>query len=159
MSSGAHEDPGPPPERGLVVRAQGEGFYARVAPRPTVPPRLWAPALGAFAAAGVGLALMLGDGGWLSVEIAASILLFGTLLLGFGIGAGLFPVEIVVDDRTVSWGGERIPMPLVADCRMVGRTLELVGADDRILAKIDGVLPEAGRWVSLAIRASLPPTR
>jgi hypothetical protein len=152
------EDPGPAPDRGLVVRAQGEGFYARVLPRPVPSPRIWGPGLAVFLAVGVGLAWLYGDGGWLSIEIALCIVLFGLLLLAFAFGAGFFPVEIVVDDRTVTWGGERIPMGLVSDCRMAGRTLELVGPGDRILAKIEGVLPDAGRWVSLAIRASLPPS-
>lgn len=150
------EDPGPAPEQGLVVRAQGEGFYARVLPRPLPSPRVWVPGLGVFVVVGAGLAGIYGDGGWLSFEIALCILVFGLLLLIFAFGAGFFPVEVVVDDHTVTWGGERIPMTLVSDCRMVGRTLELVGSEDRILAKIEGVLPDAGRWVSLAIRASLP---
>jgi hypothetical protein len=150
------EDPGPPPERGLVVRPQGEGFYARISPRPVPSPRMWVPAMATFGGLGVLLAVVLGDGGWLSVEIAVSIVLFGLLLVGFAFGAGFFPVEIVVDDTMVSWGGERFPMPLVADCRHTGRALELVATDDRILARIDGVPPDAGRWVSLAIRASLP---
>lgn len=152
------EDPGPPPARGLVVRPQGEGFYARVSPRPMPAFRVWGPAVAGFVVVGLLLAFVFGDDGWLAFEIVVSIVLFGTLIIGFGVGGGFFPVEIVVDDTTVNWGGERYPMSVVGDCRAIERTLELVGRDDRILARIDGVPPDVGRWVSLAIRASLPTT-
>lgn len=149
-------DPGPVPERGLVVRPQGEGFYARVSPRPAAPWGRWGAVMAAMAAVGVALAAAIADDGWLAAEIVACVALFGALLLGFSHGAGYFPVEITADDRLVVWGGDRFPVESVVDCVAEGRTLRLVGAGGRVLAEIEGVEPEVGRWLSLAVRASLP---
>jgi hypothetical protein len=150
------EDPGPPPERGLVVRPQGEGFYARVWPRPVPPARRVVPPLAGTAAAAGVLAFLSGPDPVLRLTVALSIGLFGLLLVLFALGAGFMPVEITVDDDRVAWGGERYPIRTVTDCVVVGRALELRGAEGRVLARIDGVDPAVGRWLSLAIRASLP---
>ncbi|MEZ4238268.1 MAG: hypothetical protein R3F59_19380 [Myxococcota bacterium] len=156
MSGGEVEDPGPPPRTGLVVRPEGEGFYARINPRPAIPWARWVAGWVAFLALGAGLAAMITTDVWLAAEIVVSIGLFAGLLFAFGHGKGYIPVEIVVDDERVTWGGERYPIATVADCRVEERALVLVGQDGRALARVDGVEPEAARWVSLAVRASLP---
>jgi hypothetical protein len=150
------EEPGPVPERGLVVRAEGEGFYARVQPRPAVPWGLWGAAMTALLAVAGVLAAVIATDVVLAIQIVASVALFGALLLGFAHGSGYFPVEVVVDDERITWGGERFAIGMVEDCVVEGRSVRLVGAGHRTLAQIEGVDPEAGRWLALAIRASLP---
>ncbi|MEQ1504689.1 MAG: hypothetical protein ABMB14_20785 [Myxococcota bacterium] len=153
-------DPGPPPERGLVVRPTrsehgGDGFYARIQPRPPLPWGWWAGAMSAITAAGAGLAWGFATDGWLRAEIFASIVGFGVLLLGFAHGAGYFPVELTVDDLQINVGGERFARSSVTDCVADGTTLRLVGEGGRVLIELGGVDPDAARWLSLAIRASL----
>jgi hypothetical protein len=149
------EDPGPPPDS-LVVRAEREGFYARVWPKPVLPARRIAGAAVGIAALSIAVALATGSDPWLRAEVGACVALFVGLLSLFSIGPGFVPVEIAVDDHAVNWGGERFPLPVVADCVVRDRVLELVGAEGRALARIDGVDAAAARWLSLAIKASLP---
>jgi hypothetical protein len=150
----APEDPGPIPPS-LVARPQGEGFYARLYPRPRPPLVLVLGTLGGFGAMGVLMALWFGQDTSLRLEIALSILLFGVLLASFAHFSSWFPIELVVDDTTVNWNGERIPMALVRDCTYQGGTVELRG-EARTLGVIHHLQPEAARWVALAIRASIP---
>jgi hypothetical protein len=112
--------------------------------------------LGGFGGMGVLMALWFGQDTTVRVEIALSILLFGVLLDSFAHLSGWFPVEIVVDDTTINWNGERIPMALVRDCLATGGTVELRG-EGRTLGTIHHLQPDAARWVALAIRASIPP--
>ena len=149
------EDPGPPPDS-LVVRAEREGFYARLWPRPALGPwRIARSVAGILVVAG-GVGALTGDELVLQVQIAALLALFLGLLYAFSLGPGFVPVEITVDDHAVNWGGERFAIPAVRDCLVRDGTLELMGTTGTVLARIDGVDAAAGRWLSLAIRASLP---
>jgi hypothetical protein len=148
------EDPGPIPPS-LVARPQGEGFYARLYPRPRPSLAVVAGTLGGFGAMGAAMALWFGQDTSIRVQIALSIVLFGVLLASFAQLAGWFPVELVVDDTTINWNGERIPMAMVRDCVATGGTVELRG-EGRALGTIHHLQPDAARWVALAIRASLP---
>lgn len=158
-------DPGAPPEgRGLVVRAHGEGFYARIHPRPPIP---WT----RIAVTGAGLSVIGLSFGYalafgratgpadpvLAAEIFASVVLFGALLLGFSHGTGYFPVEITADDAVIAWGGDRYPIGAIGDCAADAGTLRLTDPDGRVLAVVDGADPAAAAWVARAVRASLPP--
>lgn len=151
-------DPGPAPAS-LVVRAQGEGFYARLYPRPAPSPLQLTGVVLGFGAAGLGLALLFAESTSMAVQITAAILLFGVLLSSFVWFSGWFPVEVVVDDTVVNWNSERIPMALVRDCVAREGTVELLGEAGRPLAVVHHLQPDAARWLSLAIRASLPAER
>lgn len=150
------DDPGPPPERGMVVRPEGEGFYARLWPSPRPDPRRLVPALLVFAALGAGGALVAGEATALRVQVFAGVMLFGVLILAVAFGTRFAPVEITCDDDVVYWHGDRVPMTAVGGCRAVGGRLELLGRDGRVLAAADDLDPDAARWVAHAIRASMP---
>lgn len=151
------QDPGAPPERGLLVRPTPDGFYLRIWPQPAVP------ALQMLGAAAASATLGAGIGWWFSREdpvmwvtiIIASVVFVGLLqILSFG--RHFFPVEVVVRHQTINWDGERHALASVHDCAFAGHRLELRAAQGRLLGAIDHVRPEVGRWVALAIRASLP---
>lgn len=149
-------DPGLPPERGIAVQAEGDGFYARVYPRPPVD---WArnlPALGGFAGVGLALAWWAGEATLLRVEVFLGILLFGGLLLAFRHGQGFVPVEISATGETLYWGGDRVPLAEVGTCRPEGDRLVLRGHDGWELGAVAHLRPEVARWVGLAVEASRP---
>jgi hypothetical protein len=150
------EDPGAPPERGIVVRLTADGYFVRVWPRPELPVARLAGA-GAVTA-GIGAALGMGFAPgqpWLIATITLGCLLFVGLLGAFAFGSGFMPVEVAVAGTTLNWDGERHAMAQVGDCAVVGRRVELRARDGRVLGAIDHVPPDVGRWLSLAIRASL----
>ncbi|MEQ1568771.1 MAG: hypothetical protein ABMA64_24240 [Myxococcota bacterium] len=149
------EHPGPAPE-GMVVRPQGEGFYARVWPRPTPRAGWLVPRVAAIALASGAAWAGSGPDPSLRWTVAGSIALFGALLVGYSIGAGFVPVEISVDDDQVDWGGERFGWAAIGDCAVAGDTLELRSREGRVLAAIRGLEAPTARWLSLAIRASVP---
>jgi hypothetical protein len=152
------EHPGPVPA-GLVVRGQGEGFYARVWPKPYPPASRLVPAVTGIAAISAAVGYVAGSDPMQQLTVGASIALFGVLLGGFALGAGFVPVEITADDHQISWSGERFPVTVVGDCAVRGRALELVGRDGRVLARIDGLTEAQARWLSIAVRASIPVDR
>lgn len=139
-----------------MVRAEGEGFYARVWPRPVPPPGPTAAAVLGVATVAAAVGWFGGRDGWAQLYVGLSAALFLLLLLGFSFGARFVPVEIVADDRVITWSGERFPVGVVADCVLRGRSLELLGPEGRVLARVDGVQPEHGRWLAVAVRASIP---
>lgn len=151
------EDPGPPPERGLLVRTTPDGYYLRIWPQPGWPALQMAGT--AVGAAALGAAI----GWWFSSNdpvmwvtiIVASVVFIGLLQL-FAFGQHFFPVEVVVGATTINWDGERHALSTVADCAWADHRLELRAREGRLLGVIPHVRPEVGRWVSLAIRASLP---
>ncbi|MCB9689238.1 MAG: hypothetical protein H6738_11380 [Alphaproteobacteria bacterium] len=148
-------DPGPPPAKGLVVRPDGDGFHARIWPRPKPPWASWA--AGVFMAGAVGVVLALAvtrdlDEG-IQVAIAATIFLSLLGLAPFLVRHA--PVELAVDDHQVYWNGDRFPMSAVRGARADGQVLELLG-DYGALARFEHLAPDVAGWLAAAILASLP---
>jgi hypothetical protein len=150
-------DPGPPPARGIVVRPDGEGFYARVYPRPPLGLlRLAGVVVGLLAVGGVA-ALATGTDAALKGEVVAATVSFGLLIAAVLHGYGFVPVEVTADDETLYWGGERFPIADVGSCRPEGSRLVLRARDGRELGAITHPRPEAAVWLGRAVEASLPP--
>lgn len=137
------------------MRPERTGFHARVHPRPPVPVARWTVGAAAFAVAGLGLGVAVGDGGWLTLQVFLGILFFGALLAVFGHLPGFAPVELEVDDERVYWNGDRFEMARVTGARARGGTLELVG-NDGVLAHLEHLRPEVAAWLAAAITASVP---
>lgn len=154
--TGAAEDPGPPPARGLVVRHLPEGYYVRIWPQPALPLlRLLGLGVGsAILGTGIGLWFTADEPLLLSTIIIASVV-FIELLGLFAYGRSFFPAEISVGPTVINWDGERHALSSVRDCVYLEHRLELRAEQGRVLGMIDHVAPEVGRWVSLAVRASL----
>jgi hypothetical protein len=113
--------------------------------------------VGSSAVAGAAIGwLFSSDNAFVFVTIAISAVVFMGLLGLFWFGAGFMPVEVVVRGGVVNWDGERYAMSVVRDCVYTPPRLELRTEGGRMLAAIDHVPADVGRWVSLAIRASLP---
>ncbi len=140
----------------MVVRAEDEGFYARLYPSPRPDWRALLGGAAVFGGVGVGIAAVLAEQPEVRTWIVASSLLFGALLYGFAFGAGFFPVEIRADDSVLYWGGERYPWSRVGACVADGGRLELRSPEGTALARVDHLRPEVARWIALAVTASLP---
>src|SRR5690242_14169395 len=97
-------DPGPPPPRGIVVRPAGEGFYARVYPRPPLGLARLGGVTAALAVVGLVVAVPSASDPTLRAWIVVSTVLFGLLIAGVSFGYGFVPVEVSADDETVYWG-------------------------------------------------------
>jgi hypothetical protein len=151
-------DPGPPPPRGIVVRPDGEGFYARVYPRPPLGLARFVAVTAGLAVVGLLVALLAATDPILRAWIVVSTVLFGLLIAGVSFGSGFVPVEVSADDETVYWGGERYPIGEVGTCRPEGARLVLRARDGRELASITHALPDVAVWLGLAVEASLPGT-
>ncbi len=156
MKGADRPDPGPVPEHGIVVRPEGQGFYARAWPRPP---------LGVLPLAGVMLGLVLigvvasrlaGEAPALRVQVVLGTVLFGMLIAAVLYGYGFVPVEVSADDDTLYWAGERFPIGLVGSCRPEGGRLVLRGRDGRELGTIAHLRPEVAQWIGRAVEASLP---
>ena len=150
-------DPGPPPARGIVVRPDGEGFYARVYPRPPLGVLRPAGVVAGLFAIGWVAAVFAGDDPVLRTEVVAATVLFGLLIAGVLYGYGFVPVEITADDDTLYWGGERFPITDVGSCRPEGTRLVVRARDGRELGAIAHVPVEAAVWLGRAVEASLRP--
>lgn len=153
-------DPGPVPDSlavSVTKTAHGEGFRARLYPRPRPALSSVVGGISVFGVAGLLLGWLSGGDVWLKVQIGLSILLFGGLLGAFAQLSGWFPVEVTVDDQVVNWNGERISMKIVRGCEVTGSSVRLVGEGGKTLASLAHIAPDAARWLSLAIIASIPP--
>jgi hypothetical protein len=156
MNGADRPDPGPVPLQGVVVRPEGEGFYARVYPRPPLGVvRLVAVIVG-LGAIGAVAAVFAGDDLALRVQVVGATLLFGLLIAGVSYGYGFVPVEVSADDETLYWGGERFPIGMVGSCRPEGDRLVLRNRDGREMGGIAHLRPEVAQWIGRAVEASLP---
>ncbi|MCA9493395.1 MAG: hypothetical protein KC621_25865 [Myxococcales bacterium] len=148
-------DPGPPPEKGLVVRPEGDGFHARISPRPRPPWGNWAAGVFMAGAVGVVLALAVTRDVDVGVQVALAATIFLSLLGLAPFLARHLPVELAVDDHQVYWNGDRFPMSAVRGARADDHVLELMG-DYGALARFEHLAPDVARWLAAAIVASLP---
>ncbi len=139
-----------------MVRAEEDGFYARLQPSPTPAPGVILGVVVAFGAVGGVLALLTSDEPVVQAWVALGSVAFGVLLWGFSFGQGFFPVEVRGDGRCLSWSGERYAWSQVGSCVAEQGRLELRGPDGAVLASADHLKPEAARWVADAVMASLP---
>jgi len=148
-------DPGSPPPRGIVVRAEPEGFYARLYPAPHPP--LAAVGIGAVVSGlfGVGLALVMTETPEVRVWIVlASVSLVG-LIGAFRFGAGFIPIEVRGDHAGLTFAGDRIPWSMVSGGAWHDGTLTVRGASGGVLAQAVHLRPDVARWVAQAIDASV----
>ena len=147
-------DPGPPPEKGLSVRPDGEGFHARVWPRPEPPWGRWA--VGGVAALAVGgaLSVVVAEGLEVRLQVAAAAAAFLALLGLAPFARAHVPAEISMDDHQVYWNGERFPSSAVRGARVEGHRLVLVG-EHGPLAHLEHLPPDVATWLARAIRASV----
>ncbi len=151
--------PPPVPENGVTVRDGDDGFVARIWPAPPVNWRMagaGAVAFGALAAAG---AASVDDHGTLRLQVALSVLLFGTLLIGVHHASGYMPREIGVERGSLSWNGERIPWTRVADAQVEGLTLTVVDDHGAPLAQLYGARPEVAKWLAEELQAAIEEVR
>lgn len=153
----ARIDPGPPPERGIVVRALDEGgFYARLNPAPTFNLGMAMLVAGGFGVAGVIIAAVMATAEGSAMPIIGGSILFGGLLYALSSGSAFFPAEVQGDDHSLSWSGERFAWDQIESCVADGGHLELRGPGGRTLATLEHLEPAAAKWVADAIMASLP---
>jgi hypothetical protein len=159
MSGADRPDPGPIPEHGIVVRPEGEGFYARAWPRPRLGLAPFAAVVIGLSAIGFVASRIAGEAPALRFQVVTGTVLFGLLIAGVLFGYGFVPVEVSADDETVYWAGERFPIALVGSCRAEERRLVLRGRDGRELGSIAHLRPEVALWLGRAVEASLPSDR
>jgi len=156
MSGADRPDPGPVPAHGIVVRPEGEGFYARAWPRPPLGVARLAGVVVGWVAIGVVASRLAGDAPALRAQVVSGTVLFGMLIAGVLYGYGFVPVEVSADDETVYWAGERFPIGLVGGCRTEHGRLVLRARDGRELGTIAHLRPEVAQWIGRAVEASLP---
>ncbi len=149
-------DPGPPPSRGLVVRALDDGFYVRLNPAPAFNLGMAFLVVVGFGAAGFVIAMVMGSASGVTMPIVGGSILFGGLLYALSAGSAFFPAEVRGDAHSLSWAGERFGWDQIEACVAEGDRLELRGAGGRVLATLEHLEPEAARWVADAVTASLP---
>lgn len=148
-------DPGPPPARGVVVRALDDGFYARLNPAPAFKPGMALLVVIGFALAGLTISVVMGVPVEARMPIIGGSILFGGLLYALSAGSAFFPAEVRGDGHSLSWAGERFAWDQIGSCVAEGDRLELRGLDDRVLASLEHLEPAAARWVADAVMASL----
>jgi hypothetical protein len=138
------------------VRPLPDGYYLRIWPQPAVPLLQFGglTLVAAIGGAGIGWLFAPADP-FLFRTIALSSVIFVWLLSAIAYGSAFFPVEVVVSGNVINWDGERHALSIVRDCVHAHHRLELRAEGERVLGAIDHVSPAVGRWVSLAIRASL----
>lgn len=144
----------PPPARGLVVRPNDDGFYVRLHPSPMPKGRV---VLGVAALFG----LLGGIIGWAMAEepevrawIGFGSMALGVLLYGLSYGSGFFPIELIGDQRCLSWAGERYAWDQIDSCRASGGSLRLV-VDGQVVAEASHLDPAAAAWTARLVTASL----
>ena len=146
---------GPPPERGLVVRSEEHGFYVRLQPLPSPQLPVVAGVMAVFGLVGGGLALVASPEPLVQGWILVGSMAFGLLLWGLSFGQGFFPIELIGDERSLAWAGDRYAWSQIAACRAEGGTLHLVGPGERIIAQAKHLVPEAADWTARLVTLSL----
>ena len=159
MNGADRPDPGPAPARGVIVRPEGEGFYARAWPRPPLGLGWLAGVIVGLVAIGIVASRWAGEAPALRVQVVLGTVLFGMLIAGVLFGYGFVPVEVSADDETLYWAGERFPIGLVGSCRPEQGRLVLRGRDGGELGTIAHLRPDVARWIGQAVEASLPADR
>lgn len=137
------------------MRAEPNGFYARLQPTPRIEaPKVVAVVL-VFGSVGAVIALLATPQPEVRAWIVGGSVFFGLLLSAVIFGQGFFPLEIVGDERALSWSGERYAWAQLGGCVAEGGRLQLRSIDDRVLATADHLEPEAARWIAQVIAVSL----
>ncbi len=142
-----------------MARPEGEGFYVRLQPAPS----LQAPAVfgvvGGFGLAGGIIAMATTSEPYVQGWVVGGSVLFGLLLFAFSYGQGFFPVELIGDERCLAWGGDRFVWSQIGSCEAKAGTLRLRSLDGRVLAEAKHLQPEAAAWTAQLIEASLADER
>jgi hypothetical protein len=63
------------------------------------------------------------------------------------------PVEIAVDETTLCWDGERVPLSIVASAEARDGTVSVQSIDGASLFTVDGVSGPAADWLALVLTA------
>ena len=139
------------------MRPEEDGFYVRLHPRPKAQPTMVVGVLVGFGLVGGVLGVLTSPEPVVRLWVGIGSVAFGLLLWGFSFGQGFFPVELIGDQRVLSWAGERHSWSQIGDCKADESTLRLLGVHGQVLAEVRHVVPEAAAWTAALVRASLEP--
>lgn len=155
MADDAAEELGPPPERGIVVRALDDGFYVRLHPMPALQGRVVGGIAILFSILGAIVAYAMSEATEVWIWVTLGSAAFGVLLYGLSYGSGFFPVELIGDERCLAWAGDRYMWGQIRACEAHGGTLRLVLPDGRVAAEVKHLDPAVAAWTSRLVTASL----
>lgn len=155
MSQDASDELGPPPDKGLVVRPEEDGFYVRLHPIPAPQGRIIGGIAAGFGLLGAIIAYVMSSEMEVVAWVAVGSTGFGVLLYALSYGAGFFPVELIGDARCLAWGGDRFMWSQISGCDAEGGTLRLRMADGRVVAEAKHLDPAAAAWTARLVTLSI----